>query len=84
MPRILREHITLNTTRCHTIDRNAPHAEIRINQRCGNSNNGTIESGHEDFAVRVEGLCYVEVIGSEGLEPLLVLLVLWPLILAGD
>ena len=58
--------------------------EVRhSNERGGDAYDGAVEGGDEDFAVRVEGLGYVEVVGSEGLEPLLVLLVLGTGVFAG-
>ena len=41
-------------------------------QSRGEADGGTVESGHEDFGVRVEGLGDVQVVGYEVLEPLLV------------
>lgn len=50
--------------------------EVRhSDERGGDAYDGAVEGGDEDFAVRVEGLGYVEIVGGEGLEPLLVLLV---------
>ena len=35
---------------------------------CGEADGGAVESGDEDFRVRVEGVCYFEVVGDEVLE----------------
>lgn len=35
----------------------------------GKPNGRSIESGDEDLRVRVEGVCYFEVVGHEGAEP---------------
>lgn len=45
--------------------------EVRhADQRGRDPNDGAIEGGDEDFAVGVEGLGEVEVVGGEGLEGL--------------
>lgn len=35
----------------------------------GETDGGTVECGYEDLGVRVEGMCDVEVVGDEVLEP---------------
>lgn len=58
--------------------------EVRhCNQSSSKPYDGAIDSGYEDLAVRVEGLGNVEVVGSEGLEPLFELLVGGTFVLAG-
>lgn len=57
--------------------------EVRhADKSCRDADDGAIEGSDEDLAMRVEGLCDVEIVRSEGLEPGLVLVLLGTFVLA--
>lgn len=58
--------------------------EVRMgDQGSSDADNGTVQCRHEDLAMRVERLSYVQVVRGEGLEPLTVVLLFRTFVLAG-